>query len=170
MMDEINTIRQTTATNTQKLKNKQSFLDSIGSKIEQLSALPEAEKQLAVVVPEKDREQDFIRVLHEYASQSGVTINTVTNNSSTSETQANASRARGDILSVPVGLRKLEFDTSIVGSYEQVRLFMKLIENSPRIIDVKSVIMQQEATQPGQVTSKIVVNLYSQQTSQEEGL
>ena len=164
MMDEVNSLKQTIAEDTKTLENKQTFLDSLGVKIQQLAALGEVEKQMATVLPETERTQDVIRILHEYATQSGITINGISNNSVSSEDGANAARARGNTLGIPVNLKTLEFNVNVVGSYEQVRLFIKLIENSPRIVDVKSIGMQQDSAQPGQVTSTIVMNLYSQQS------
>jgi Tfp pilus assembly protein PilO len=165
MMDEVNSLRQTIAEDQEALKHKQTFLNSLDSKIRQLATLADVEKQMLTVLPENERMQDVIRILHEYANQSGITINIVTNNSTSSEAEANAAQARGDALNLPNALRTLQFEVNIIGSYEQVRTFTKLIENSPRIVDIRNVKMTQVSNQPGQANATLVMNLYSQQSS-----
>jgi Tfp pilus assembly protein PilO len=170
MMDTASIVKQEIAVDTQTLKNKEAFLSSLSVKIEQLAALPEVEKQMATILPDTDRTQDTIRVLHEYATQAGLTITEISNNSPTNDAKANAARARGDVVNVPLEVRTLEFQVGVTGSYEQVRLYLTLLGKSPRVIDVKDVQMGQIVSQPGQITSSITMQLYSQQIPQNPGL
>ncbi len=169
MMDDANSLRQEIAADTQVLKNKQDFLQSLDTKRAQLASLADVERQMAVVLPEADRTQDIVRILNEYASQSGLVLTAITNNSANSAAQTNAARARGDAVSVPVGVRTLEFDLTLAGSYEQVRLFLSLLGRSPRIIDVKNLSFASVATQPGNVSVTTKLQLYSQQAPQNLG-
>ncbi len=169
MMDDANSIRHTIAADKEVLKDKENFLSSLDAKMQQLQALSDVEGQMAAVLPETDRNQDIIRVLHEYATQSGLTVVSVSNDSSVSEAQANAARARGAISNIPSGIRTLSFGVGVTGSYEQVRLFLTLIGKSPRIIDVTGVAFKQVPLQPGQVTASIMMQLYSQQPAPVAG-
>ncbi|HLC49160.1 MAG TPA: hypothetical protein VJI96_02120, partial [Candidatus Andersenbacteria bacterium] len=72
MMDDVNTIRQTITADTQTLKDRQDFFSSLDAKTKQLQTLAGVEVQMATILPETERPQDAIRVLHEYAAQSGV--------------------------------------------------------------------------------------------------
>ncbi len=170
MMDEINVIQSTIATDTESLRTKQEFLASLDVKVKQLQLQLDVERQLATVLPETDRVQDIIRILNEYANQSGLTTISVTNNSSRQEAQNNATRARGEGVVVPESVRISAFGLTIAGSYEQVRLFLGLLEKSPRILDVTSVSLKEAAGQPGRVDASITMQLYSQQKAQVPGL
>lgn len=170
MMDDANTIRHTIAADQETLRDKQAFLSSLDAKMQQLQALSDVESQMAAVLPETDRNEDIIRVFHEYATQSGLTIVSVVNNSSTTDAQASAALARGDANEVPAGVKTLSFEVGTSGSYEQLRLFLTLLGKSPRIIDVKGVVLKQVSLQPGQVTATITMQLYSQQKAQVPGI
>lgn len=170
MMDEANTIRHTIATDNETLKDKQEFLSSLDVKLQQLQALADVEKQIAIVLPENERNQDIVRVINEYATQSGVTVLTVVNGSAASDAQANAARARGDEITAPSGIKTLGFDVGVIGSYEQARLFIDLLARSPRIMDVSDVSLKGTDSQPGQVTANLKIQLYSQQDTQEAGI
>lgn len=169
MMDTANTLRHSIATDTVLLQDKQDFLSSLDTKLQQLTALAGVENQMAAVLPETERTQDVIRVLNEYAGQAGVVVVAVSNNSPTSEAQANAARARGDVVHAPSGVRTLAFEVNVAGSYEQVRTFLSLLGRSPRIIDVPAVSLKQVPAQAGQVTASITMHLYSQQPTQLPG-
>lgn len=170
MMDNANELKQQIATESQTLKNKVDFLSSLNIKIQQLAAIPDVEKQMATVLPDTDRTQDTLRIIHEYATQAGLTVISVVNNSAASAAKTNATRARGDILSLPQEVRTVAFGTSVVGSYEQVKLFLSLLGKSPRLIDVQEVSFSSVPTQPGQVTSQMKMQLYSQPTSRASGV
>lgn len=170
LIEQANVLKQEIAKNTQTLKNKEEFYNSLGVKIEQLSALPEVEKQMAAVLPDADRTQDTLRILNEYATQSGLLVTSVTNNSSTSDARTNAARARGDDVTLPSEVRTLAFSVGVSGAYEQVKLFLSLLGKSPRMIDVKEISFDQVLNQPGQVTAQLNLQLYSQYTSRTPGV
>ncbi|MEK7500199.1 MAG: hypothetical protein AAB649_06390 [Patescibacteria group bacterium] len=165
MIEQANVLKQQIAQNTQTLKNKEEFYNSLSVKLEQLSALPEVEKQMATVLPDTDRTQDTLRVLNEYATQAGLLITGVTNSSPANTAKANAARTRGDDLTVPAEVRTLAFSVSATGAYEQVKLFLSLLAKSPRIIDVKEIAFEHDAKDPGQVSAQLNMQLYSQYTS-----
>ncbi len=169
MMDNANEIRHGIAVDKATLQDKQDFYGSLNTKIAQLAGLATAERQLAVVLPETDRTQDIIRVINEYGTQAGITVVAVANNSSVSDAQASAQRARGEVINIPSGVRTLEFEVGATGGYEQVRLFLTLLGKSPRVIDVSGVSLKQLNGQPGQVTATIKMQLYSQQPTQAAG-
>ena len=169
MMDDVNTIRQTITADTQTLKDRQDFFSSLDAKTKQLQTLAGVESQMATILPETERPQDAIRVLHEYAAQSGVVVDSISNTSSTSGAQANAAIARGDGTALPASLNILSFKLNMGGSYEQVRLFLTLLGKSPRVVDVTEVAFKQAPAEPGRITADITIQLYSQQTSQPSG-
>jgi Tfp pilus assembly protein PilO len=169
MMDNANTIRHTIAADQETLKDKEKFLSSLDAKMQQLQALADVERQMAAVLPESERNQDVLRVVYEYATQAGITIVSVANNSPTSDAQANAARARGEVGQVPDGVKTLAFDLGISGSYEQLRLFLTLLGRSPRVIDVAGLSLKGVTAQPGQVTATLMLQLYSQQKPQVAG-
>ncbi len=162
MIEQSNVLRQQIAQDTQTLKNKEAFYNSLSVKLEQLSALPEVEKQMATVLPDTDRTQDTLRVLNEYATQAGLLITSVTNSSPTNDAKANAARNRGDDLTVPAEVRTLAFSVSATGAYEQVKLFLSLLAKSPRMIDVKEIAFEHDTKEPGQVNAQMNMQLYSQ--------
>ena len=170
MIDEANALKLQIATDTQKLKNKEDFYRSLNVKIEQLATLPEVERQMATVLPDGERMQDTLRIIHEYATQSGLIVTSISNNSPSSDARTNASRARGDALSVPIEVKTLELALGVNGAYEQVKLFLALLGKSPRIIDVQDISLGQVPLQPGQVTAQMKMQLYSQQTSRTPGV
>jgi len=170
MIESANVLKQDIAIDSETLKNKQDFLSSLNGKIEQLAVLPEVEKQMAVVLPDTDRTQDTLRIIHEYATQAGLTVNSVSNNSSANDAKTNAIRARGDALNLPTEVRTLAFTVAVTGSYEQVKVFLSLLGKSPRVIDVQELSFSQVEAQPGQVTSQMKMQLYSQQISRTPGV
>ncbi|HSX24465.1 MAG TPA: hypothetical protein VLG69_00675, partial [Candidatus Andersenbacteria bacterium] len=141
-LDTISTLRHDITDNTNTLKTKQDFLDSLALKVQQLQAQPDAEKQLAVVVPQGDMTQDILRVVNQYATQMGVAVTAVKNNSEERQAQLDASAARGDASVAPSDVRTLSFEVDASGSYPQMRDFLKTLEKSPRIIDVTHITMK----------------------------
>jgi Tfp pilus assembly protein PilO len=163
IMDSVNTLRDSIAADRDALARKVEFLSSLEVKAQQLRAQPQVEQQLAAIVPDTERSQDIIRLLDQYAKESGVTITTVGNSSAQSQARANASRARGDIISVPEGIRTATFQLSMVGSYLQVRSFLGGMEKSPRIIDVNHIVITKNPTQVDQVTASLTIQMYSRE-------
>lgn len=170
MIETANALKLEIATDTQALKNKEDFHRSLNVKIEQLAALPEVERQMATMLPDSERMQDTLRVIHEYATQSGLIVTAVTNNSSASDARTNALRARGDALNVPIEVKTLEVTIGVNGAYEQVKQFLSLLGKSPRLMDVQDVSLSGVVSQPGQVTAQLKMQLYSQQTSRTPGV
>ncbi len=162
-LDTISTLRHDITDNTNTLKTKQDFLDSLALKVQQLQAQPDAEKQLAVVVPQGDMTQDILRVVNQYATQMGVAVTAVKNNSEERQAQLDASAARGDASVAPSDVRTLSFEVDASGSYPQMRDFLKTLEKSPRIIDVTHITMKTNQQQAGQVSATIGMQAYSQQ-------
>lgn len=167
-MDEANSIQQTIASDAQILAETQQFLNSLDAKTQQLQALIGVESQMATILPESQRPQDAIRVLHEYAAQSSVILRDISNNSATNDAQANAARARGENKSLPETVNILSFKINLTGAYEQVRLFLTLLGKSPRIVDVTGITFNQ-AKEPENISADIDIQLYSQQPALKSG-
>lgn len=162
-LDGISMLRHDIADNTNALATKQAFMQSLGSKVQQLQSQPQAEQQLAVVVPQTDMTQDIVRVMSQYGSQVGLTVTGVTNNSVERQAKLNAGIARGDVTATPSDVRTLSFQVETSGTYAQLRDFLKTLEKSPRIIDVVHVSIKQTAQQPGQVNAVLDMQSYSQE-------
>lgn len=162
-LDAMSKLRHEITDNTNTLATKQAFIQSLGSKVQQLQSQPQAEQQLAVVVPQTDMTQDIVRVVNQYASQVGLVVITLTNNSTERQAQLDASVARGDVTATPSDVRTLSFQVETSGTYAQLRDFLKNLEKSPRIIDVVHLSIKQGAAQPGQVNAAIDMQAYSQE-------
>lgn len=161
LMDSISTIKSNIESNTSSLAEKEAFLQSLDAKVNQLRAQPDIERQLAAVIPETERSQDIIRVIDQYAKESGITLTTITNNASQSKARANASKARGDLNLVPEGIQIITLQLGISGSYQQVRAFIAGLEKSPRIVDVARLTISKVSAQPDAVTASLVIQLYA---------
>ncbi len=161
LMDSIRIAKDSIETHTISLAEKQQFLQSLDTKITQLRAQTNIEQQLAAVIPETERSQDIVRIIDQYAKESGSTITAVTNNSSQAKARANASKARGDLTFVPEGLRILTFQVAVNGTYPQIRAFMSGLEKSPRIVDVSRITMSKSAAQVDTVAASLTIQLYA---------
>ncbi len=161
-LDSITTLRHNITDNTNTLKTKQDFIASLSAKVQQLQSQPQAEQQLAVVVPQGDMTQDIVRIVSQYASQVGLVIVGVTNNSDAQQAQLDASIARGDVTSTPSDVRTLSFQVQASGTYGQLRDFLKALEKSPRIIDVIHLSIKSTKDQTGQITATLDMQSYSQ--------
>lgn len=160
LMDSINETKSNIETHMASFAEKDNFLKSLDTKMSQLRSQGNIEQQLAVGIPETERSQDIIRVIDQYAKESGITVTTVTNNSSQSNARVNASKARGDIHLVPEGLQTITFALVVSGTYQQLRTFIAGLEKSPRIIDVNHITISQVPSQPGTVTGSFIIQLY----------
>jgi Tfp pilus assembly protein PilO len=162
-LDDISSLRHDITDNTSSLKDKQDFVQTLSSKVQQLQAQPQAEQQLAVVVPQQDMTQDIVRVVGQYSSQVGLVVTSMTNNSVERQAQLNASIARGDVASIPSSVRTLSFHVEVTGTYGQVRDFVKALEKSPRIMDIAHVSIKKGDQQTGQVSAALDLQAYSQE-------
>lgn len=162
MMDDANALRSRIAEDRQELATKQDFLDTLNLKISQLDSQVQVEQQLSTVLPADDRNQDILRILNEYALQTGIVHKGITNNTSKTAAQTNAARSRGEIVSVPQGVETLAFQVVSDGSYEQMRAFIRLMEKSPRIADISHMELQEISGQPGNVHASMLVQFYTQ--------
>lgn len=161
LMDSVTTTKSMIASNMASYEEKDTFLKSLDVKMAQLRSQGDVEKQLAVVIPESERSQDVVRILDQYAKESGVTIVSITNNAAQAKAHANASKARGDINLVPEGLQTITFDLRLIGTYSQVRSFIAGLQKSPRVIDATHILMSQLAGQPGAVTGSFNIQFYA---------
>jgi Tfp pilus assembly protein PilO len=161
LMDSITTAKSDIASHMDSFAEKDAFLKSLDVKMAQLRSQGDVEKQLAAVIPESERSQDVVRILDQYAKESGVTVTSVANNSSQAKAHANASKARGDINLVPEGLQTITFDIRLIGTYPQVRDFISGLQKSPRVIDATHITMSQIAGQPGAVTGSFTIQFYA---------
>ncbi|OGY31463.1 MAG: hypothetical protein A3C02_01865 [Candidatus Andersenbacteria bacterium RIFCSPHIGHO2_02_FULL_45_11] len=161
LMDSISTAKSSIESNTSSLAEKEAFLQSLDAKINQLRSQPDIERQLAAVIPETERSQDIIRVVDQYAKESGVTLTAITNNASQTKARANASKARGDLNLVPEGIQIITLQLGVSGNYQQVRAFLAGLEKSPRIVDVARITISKVPEQPEAVTASLVIQLYA---------
>lgn len=161
LMDSINTTKSDIETHTMSLTEKENFLKSLDIKIAQLRSQGDVERQLAAIIPETERSQDIIRVIDQYAKESGVTVTTVTNSSEQSRAREHADKARGDIDLVPEGLQTSTLQLAVSGTYQQVRTFIDGLQKSPRIIDVTHVTITKSLAQLDAVTASFIIKAYA---------
>lgn len=161
LMDSINTVKSDIASHTTELSEKNEFLQSLDAKLAQLQAQSSIEQQLATIIPEKERSQDIVRVLGQYAQESGITLVSVTTNTAQTKPRATSSKARGDINLVPDGLQAITFQLNTAGTYQQARAFMNGLQKSPRIVDISRVTISKVPTQPDAVTAAFTIKVYA---------
>lgn len=161
LMDSITDVKDAIERNTASLAEKKAFVQSLDTKINQLRSQQDIEQQLAAVVPETERSQDIVRVLDQYAKESGVVVTTITNSSSQTKARANASKSRGDTQLVPEGIQIITFQVAVTGTYQQVRSFMAGLEKSPRIVDITRMTIGKVPSQTDAVTASFTVQLYA---------
>lgn len=161
LMDSINETRVSIESHTALVAEKERFLQSLDFKIAQLQSQRSVEQQLAIILPETERSQDILRVIDQYAKESGVTITTLTNNSSKATARTNADKARGESSIVPEGIEIITLQLNATGAYQQMRAFLAGLEKSPRIIDIKSIAMNRAPGQIGNVSASFTLQLYA---------
>lgn len=163
LLSNISTTQDKIAAQTVLFKERQEFLRAIDRKLSALGQQKVHEDRLAVMLPAVERMEDSLRVVHRAAETAGLTITTINNTSSTAQTKLNASRARGQQTGFPENITPLAFAITSTGSYQQYRVFITELERSPRLMDVGSLRLRRNETNPDQITGQMTVIFYMQE-------
>lgn len=149
MYQEIQIVEAEVATGRSELGEQKGRLNNLDQLIVSLNSNRGSEDLLAIMIPEGDSFNDFIRIIGRYGDVSGVTVGDINNRSSDQSVPG---------LPEEIGLQQASF--SVSGPYNQVRQFLELVERSPRIIDVRSLEIGINPQGEG-VSASLIVNLYN---------
>ena len=145
-----------------KLQERQDFLQTIDRKLNDLNQQKVHEDRLVIMLPEDDRAEDALRIVHRAAEGSGVIVTNLANTSSDVRSGLNTSSARGEQLALPPHVTPLAFSIEFNGSYQQLRSFITELERSPRLIDIHNLEIQGNEENPGSITGQLVTVFYMQ--------
>lgn len=162
LLAEIGDRRDKIVEQTVLLQDREEFLRTVDRKIASLQVQQEEEARLAVMLPEKERIEDALRIFHQTAQVSGLTIDTVINNSSSVQSQVNSRRARGESVAIPTNVIPLGVGLTINGTYQQLRAFITELEKTPRLMDIISITINRNETAPDQISGEMLLQFYMQ--------
>jgi len=144
------------------LREREEFLRTVDRKTAALQVQQEHESRLATMLPTRERMEDALRILHQSSQVAGVTIDTIINNSTSLQAQLNSKRARGDIVELPASIVPLGANIRFAGTYQQLRAFVAELEKTPRLMDIKNILITRNQTAPDQVSGEMLIQFYMQ--------
>lgn len=144
------------------LQERQDFLRTIDRKTAALQMQADNESKLAAILPVGEHMEDALRIFYQGGQQSGISIESIINNSSSVQSQINARRARGDAVTVPTGVIPLAVNLRFSGAYQQLRAFINSLEHTPRLMDIMSLTLSRNEKVTDQVTGEAQVQFYMQ--------
>jgi len=140
---------------------RQAFLDAFDNKAQQLRSQAIHEKELGVVLPATNAIDDVLRIVDRLSAEAGVVVASVTNVSSSVQSNLNSAQARGHATSLPESIVPLGVNVSFTGSYQQARQFIDGLSQSARLIDVQNIRMA-AGSEGGEILGvDIVIHFYS---------
>lgn len=151
------------ATLEEGIAEKESALLAIDQQKNELLQQAENEKALQVVLPLDDALEDVSRIVYRYAQTSGVTVTVIRNDTTQAAAALVAARNRGGDTETPAQAVPVSTAITIVGTYQQTRTFIELLERSPRLGDVRKIQINRNAEQPDTVTTQLDVHFYKYQ-------
>lgn len=160
--NRVSTTQNEITSQTARLQERQDFLRTIDRKLTQLSQQKIHDDRLEIMLPESERIEDAIRVLHRASEASGITINNITNTSDNARALSNAAQARGQESNIPQNITPLSFTLDFAGSYQQFRAFLTELERSPRLMDISKIQMRGGDLSPGDISGQITAIFYAQ--------
>lgn len=165
LVQEVQTLRGEIQQNELVLQDKEEFLRTIDRKLAALQTQQDQEKRLQVVLPTEERIEDTLRVLHDAAARTGVTLKTVANDSASAQTVINSKKARGETVSIPSSVVPLLVNVKYVGTYQQIRAFITEVQKSPRLMDIQRLEMSGDSKQTDIIEGNMAVQFYMQQAT-----
>lgn len=142
------------------LAEKEAFLRTLDSKVAELEINREHESRLATVLPEEERMEDALRILHRAAESSGLQIQQINNNSGAVQSQVKAQQSRGESGALPESVVPLSLNVTYTATYQNFRSFLTTIERTPRLMDVSSFLLQQNQEDPTVLNGKMAIDFY----------
>lgn len=150
------------------LEKRQEFLRTLDSKIAELEINRDNEAQLSTILPQKERMEDALRILHRAAEGAGLQIEQVTNDTEATQAAARGAQARGEGGAPPKGVVPLSVSVSFLAPYQSFRNFVSTIEKTPRLMDITSISLQRDQKDPNLLLGKVSINFYSVTAPAEE--
>lgn len=154
----IQALRADNAATQVQLAERQAFLETLDRKVAALAREGQHERQLNVVLPVKERQEDVVRLVHQAQQVSGGTIQRISNISANVQGALNAQRARGEADRLAADVTPLGIEVEFRGSYQQLRVLMEQLVAAPRLLDIVSL----EITRNEEVLDEIGVVLRMQ--------
>jgi len=149
----------------QELQEQRDFIRSIDRKITELQTQQVHEQELDVILPADESFEDALRIFHQTADRTGITINSLNNRSSAAQSDIRTARARGGTTSIPNNITPLAASMNLTGSYQQFRQFIEILEQSIRLMDVTSLRLQRNTEVADQLNGSLDVNFYQYQST-----
>lgn len=146
---------------SERLVERQAFLTSIDQKTTQLRANTAQEQELSVVLPADESFDDVLRIIDRQAGAAAVQVRRVNNTTANSQTATRVAQALGKETTAPNDLVVHSAGITVVGSYQQVRQFISLMENAARFMDIAGISVTQPANQPEVLEGTISAEFYS---------
>lgn len=144
----------------QQIAEREAFLRSLDQKIATLAREAQHEQQLNVVLPVSEEEEDVLRIIHQAATASGVTVRRLNNISAGIQNAMNSRRARGDGVSVPATVTPLGVELDFAGSYQQLRVFVGELQRAPRLLDITNLEIQRNALVVDSISGTLTIQFY----------
>lgn len=160
-------LREENTRQAQHLAEREEFLRTLDSKIAALAAQAMHEQQLNVVLPAAEENKDVLRIIHQAQIASGGTVIGISNSSAGAQSALNARRARGEASVLPANIAPLAFEIEFTGSYQQLRVFLRELQRSPRLLDIMSLQIQRNAEVLDSITAKFTAQFYRYAESQD---
>jgi Tfp pilus assembly protein PilO len=159
-------VREDTGRTRQQTIDRQTFLKTIDTKIAELRGLATPEQELAIMLPADESFADALRIIHQAGGATGMTIESVTNDSDSVQAETRALASRDQVSSLPAHVLPLRVQVKATGSYQQIRQWLDLLEKSPRLMDVHGFSLQRNEQQPDQITGTFTIDFYQYQETQ----
>ena len=144
-----------------KVAERQAFLATIDQKTAELRTNAAADQELGVLLPADESFDDVVRLLDRHAATSGVQIKKVDNTTAQTQAANRVAEALGATSPVPTTVTVHGATINLQGSYQQLRQFLGLLENTARFMDVADIALAPVDKQTDLLNGTIVVNFYS---------
>lgn len=159
-VQELNQLKAEAAATEAKITERQAFLQTIDRKRVELDRNSTHERELNVVLPAEDTITDQLRIIERSATQTGVAVQQVTNNSTSGRAVARSAQQRGDFNYLPPGVLPTIITVSANGNYLQWRQFIQQLEASIRLMDLPKLTLTASTTDPNILDGTLTIQTY----------
>lgn len=158
----VHAVRASSAAVAAQLEERQVFFQSFDRKIALLASQTSRERELEVVLPSDASAEDVLRLLHTAAGQTQVTVDGARDVSSELQSELRARQARGELTTaVPSGVLPHGITLKVRGTYQQFRQLFDVLEHSPRLMQIQSVVLTRSTVDPLALSGDVTVLYYS---------
>jgi Tfp pilus assembly protein PilO len=163
MVEEITNTQSEIRARELTLQEREQFLRTIDRKSTELQAHREHEQRLAVILPDEERIEDALRIIHNSSQVAGVAVERVTNNSGSVQARTSTQRARGEAVNLPDDVMPLSFSITFEGTYQQFRAFASELERAPRLMNISHINMSRTGEGAERLSGTMVIEFYTQE-------